>query len=83
MQGVTDAELAQELQTLVKSGPISDRMSRSPAAMGLRAEIARLSTSTPTLLVTTAMALSIAEVPGKLDEALAQLEELLVGAQGG
>ena len=39
--------------------------------------------STPTLLVTTGMALSIAEVPGKLDEALAQLEELLVGAEDG
>jgi hypothetical protein len=75
-QGVDEARIAGVLSDAVR-GTLPDELRQIPLLAELRNLIAEASARESTVLVTSAMALSMAGLPGELDESLRQLEELV------
>ncbi len=85
MGGVDDARIASILGDLVRGGDaLPEQLRNVPVLAELRAVLATAAARESTVLVTSAMALSVAAMPGELDRALRDLEELVapVVAQG-
>lgn len=79
LAGVQEREIANLLGDIVRGGDKLDEQLRNlPALVELRNLLARASARESTILVTSAMALELAGMPGRLDESLDSLEELIV-----
>jgi tetratricopeptide (TPR) repeat protein len=76
--GVEDERIASTLQEVVRGGAgLPEEVRDIPALADLRRVLASAAANESTVLVTAAMALQMAAMPGELDGALAQLEELV------
>lgn len=74
--GVEDARIASVLADAVR-GSLEEGLRDVPLLVELRNLLAVAAARESTVLVTSVMALSMAELPGQLDESLRQLEELV------
>lgn len=76
--GVADERIGQLLSDLVRGGDaLAPELAQNEALAQLRAVLAKAAATEPTVLVTSAMALSMASMPGELDDALQRLEDLV------
>jgi HPt (histidine-containing phosphotransfer) domain-containing protein len=76
LNGVEDARIASVLSDAVR-GSLEEGLREVPLLVELRNLLAVAAARQSTVLVTSVMALSMAELPGQLDESLRQLEELV------
>jgi tetratricopeptide (TPR) repeat protein len=82
--GVEDERIAGLLADIVRGGDaVPEELRNIEALAALRAVLATAAAREPTVLVTSAMALSMAAMPGELDRAITELEGLVAPIPAG